>query len=143
MSSRLQMSNLDDLNNLLKSGAHPTATLDFFDPKALIYSCASGHFEVVKLFVENGADPNAKDDDNYDETALMKASRLGHFEIVKFLAEHGADPNAKNDDSETALMEASEKGHFEIVKFLVEHGADLNAKHIYIYMMERLLWKLL
>jgi ankyrin repeat protein len=124
MSSRLQRINLHDLNNLLKSGAHPNTTIDFLNPKALIYCCASGYFEVVKLFVENGADLNTVNIYGWwnckTETALMEAAFNGHFKIVKFLVEKSADPNAINKHGNTALMMASKEANFEIVKFLVE-----------------------
>ena len=60
----------------------------------LLLKC--GHFEIVKFLVENGADPNVKDD-FYGRTTLMFASQKGHFEIVKFLIENGADANTKDD----------------------------------------------
>jgi len=124
-----QEKNLDNLNNLLKSGADPNATFDFLDPKDLIYSCASGHFEIVKLFVENSSDSNTMN--NYAGwSALIEASLNGHFDIVKLLIEHGVDPNKKTitTSRNSAHMTASLNGHFDIVKFLIKNGADLNAK---------------
>ena len=52
-----------------------------------------GHFEIMKHLVENGADLNARDENN--DTALMKAFQKGRFDIVKYLVENGADVNAK------------------------------------------------
>ena len=53
-----------------------------------------GSFEMVKLLIANGADINAKNDDEW--TPLHIASRYGSFEIVKLLVEKGARCECKN-----------------------------------------------
>ena len=46
-----------------------------------------GNLEVVKLFIEKGADVDAKNEKG--ETALMFAT-MGRAEVVHYLKEHGA-----------------------------------------------------
>ena len=43
-----------------------------------------GHLEVVKLLVDRGGDPNAKDNSGY--TPLDLASRSKRYEVVKLLS---------------------------------------------------------
>ena len=61
-----------------------------------------GRLELVTYLVENGADLNARNENN--ETALNSASLNEHLEVVKYLIEKGADDvNAKNKYDNTAL----------------------------------------
>ena len=62
----------------------------------LIRASAYGHIDMVKKYIEDGANVNAKDDDG--NTALIMASWNGYIEVVRFLLKNGADVNAKNND---------------------------------------------
>ena len=98
---------------------------------SFLEACINGisNLETLMLFVEAGADVNAKGQNK--KTALILALRYVDFEKVKYLVENGADVNAKDNDNATALIEASEKGHFEIVKYLHQNGADVDVKDKY------------
>ena len=84
---------------------------------ALMKASQNGHKEIVEILLENGADVNVKNRDNW--TALMWASWNGYKEIVEILLENGADVNVKNRDNWTALMWASWNGYKEIVEILL------------------------
>ena len=47
-----------------------------------------GHLEVVRLLLENGADPNVRKD---HVTSLSQAQSGGHLEIVQLLLKYGAE----------------------------------------------------
>ena len=82
------------------------------------------YVEVAKVLIKNGADVNAKEDNNSGVSVLMWASQFGHTEIVRLLLKHGADVNAEYDGSTTVALDwASLYGHTEIVKLLIEAGA--------------------
>ena len=50
-------------------------------------AAGNGHFEIVKILAENGANIDAEN--KYDNTALMWASFNGHFDVVRFLQARG------------------------------------------------------
>ena len=60
----------------------------------LHYAADEGHTEVVELLIANGADMNAKDED--ESTPLHLAAYWGGKDIVELLIAAGADVNAKN-----------------------------------------------
>lgn len=92
--------------------------------KKLIRSAELGNLNVVKFFIENGANVN------YNRTqCLRNASSEGHLKIVEYLIKNGADVHA---DEEGALKLAVFNGYLEIVKFLIENGADYHIDNNYI-----------
>ena len=68
---------------------------------ALMIAILSGEEEVVKVLLENGADPNIVDKNLY--SPLMVAALNGNYEQVKLLLEHGAKKDLKNSDGRTAI----------------------------------------
>ena len=90
----------------------------------LMSAASNGDINAVKRLLNEGADVNAKNSDNW--TALTKAARDGNTEIVKLLIEKGADVHAKAYKGYSALMVAALGGNTEIVKLLIEKGADID-----------------
>ncbi|MEM2056872.1 MAG: ankyrin repeat domain-containing protein [Thermoproteota archaeon] len=48
-----------------------------------------GHLEMVKLFVEHGADVNIRN--RLGETPIFLACRNNHIDVVHYLIEHGTE----------------------------------------------------
>lgn len=93
--------------------------------------------DVVKDLLQQGADPDAADEDGY--SALIWAAGAGCNDTVAVLLEAGADPNLTNSDGNTPLIEAVlgdgygeiEEMHeifAEIAELLLEAGADAEAQ---------------
>lgn len=83
---------------------------------AVLYSDAA----MVGRLLEQGADPNARNDAN--ATALMWA--VGDLAKTRLLVEHGAEVNARSSDARTPLLIAATRaGNAPVVKYLLEHGA--------------------
>jgi ankyrin repeat protein len=86
----------------------------------------SGYLDVIKVFVEKGADAKAADKDGY--TPLHWAAEKGHLDVVKYLVEKGADAKAADKDGYTPLHMAAVQDYLDVVKYLVEEkGADVKA----------------
>ena len=90
----------------------------------LMYAAAAGSTEAMKLLLDRGANPNAKN--AFGATALMWAS--GDIDKVRLLLSKGANVNARSDFGRTPLMLAAlHDGSFEIAKLLIDKGADVSA----------------
>jgi len=87
---------------------------------ALTGAVASGHTEVSKWLLENGANANYRYANGY--SPLLTAAANGHLEILKALLAHGADLHAKTTDGKNAVAYAEERGHKEVAAFLLQQG---------------------
>jgi hypothetical protein len=85
----------------------------------IFHAACNGHVEIVKLLLQEGADPNARNIGS--NTALMLAARRGHIEVVKALIAGGVDVNACDRSGGTALDNARE--HPDIQRILRQAGA--------------------
>ena len=85
----------------------------------------SGHHDIVKILIDNGADIFSLD--KHDNSALETAAREGHAEVVKIFVSKMKKEElniTKDKYHQTALYKAAAKGHFEVAKILIEAGAD-------------------
>ena len=95
---------------------------------AIIAPAFSGNAELVKLLLEHGADPNAKN--NMGSPALFEAiiSYQKPYETVQALLDAGVDPNTLYTDVDStttsALLRAAAAGRWKICCLLIERGAD-------------------
>ncbi|RBR25720.1 uncharacterized protein FIESC28_01473 [Fusarium coffeatum] len=87
-----------------------------------------GHYTVVKLLLNKGAEIEAKDSE-YGLTPLLWAVRNGYKAVVEILLEKGADIEATDTKrDQTPLSWATEKGHDAIARLLLDKGAEIEAK---------------
>jgi ankyrin repeat protein len=90
----------------------------------LMYACVYSSPQGMKLLLDRGADPNAKND--VGSTALMWA--IGDMRKVRMLVSAGANVNARSNTGRTPLLlAAAHTGSAEKVKFLLDKGAEVNA----------------
>ena len=95
--------------------------------KELLDACTYGDIDKVTLFIKQGIDPNAED--NQGLTALHFASNYGHLEIVKLLTQYGANITTESfDKKRTALHLACQAGHFDVANFLINQKLNINAE---------------
>lgn len=91
---------------------------------ALIWASQNGHYSIVKLLIDRGAEIN-KPTGKRGWTALMAACKHKHAKIVELLIERGANVSQTTTDFEySALHIASDEGSLPIIKILVENGAN-------------------
>ncbi len=103
---------------------------DLFNRTPLFYAITKGKVDkgdIVKLLIENGADPNCLD--CWKNTPLHYAAASRHLVIAQMLIDsqnfNPENINAQNEDGETPLHVAIRKNRLDMVKLLIEKGADL------------------
>ncbi|MBN8555836.1 MAG: ankyrin repeat domain-containing protein [Deltaproteobacteria bacterium] len=101
----------------------------------LMNAAQSGTFEVAKIFIERGADVNAKNPQNCTSLNIASEATWGYGDIegraklVELLIEKGADIENRcvSNYNRTALISASMQGLLPVVKVLLKNKADVNA----------------
>jgi len=87
------------------------------DGRGLMHSASvNGHPRIVRLLIENGLDPNLKD--NNGLTPLHDASASGSVEVTQTLLELGADSSLSDKYKRTAFTVAWQYGYIEIMGIL-------------------------
>ncbi len=68
--------------------------------QAIHSAVAENHIDVVRVLLEHGGDPNAKQEGGF--APLHAAAQNGNVELHDLLVARGADPEAATDDGRTA-----------------------------------------
>jgi ankyrin repeat protein len=114
------------VEQLLRSDGSLARRLDSARVSPLSYAAREGHLHIVRLLLEQGADPNTPEEAASDGRALFGACYGNHLEVAQLLLEHGANPNAGMDSSGCCLT-IGEVCHGEQAKplqqLLRSHGA--------------------
>ena len=94
------------------------------DCTALWVAAAKGHFDVVRLLIEQNAEVDCRTSSN--STPLRAAAFGGYLDIVRCLVENGADVNAHACGNSTPLMTTCHNGHLDVASYLLKHDAHIN-----------------
>jgi cytohesin len=93
----------------------------------LHYAVNAGHYDIVWLLLDYGANPNARVGDWTGKTPLHLAVRNQNYDIAELLLNAGAKPDARDEWGRSPLHEAASSGNFLITHLLIERGANVNA----------------
>jgi hypothetical protein len=84
--------------------------------RALLVAALTGHKEIARILIDNGAEVDSRADDG--RTPLMLAAGKGDNDFVSFLLKAGADPTLTDKSGATATSLAAAKGHQEVAAHL-------------------------
>jgi len=93
---------------------------------ALAVAVKAGAYEVAKILISRGADPNIKN--NSGQSPLFLSCWCNFQAIVELLLESGAEINTLDQRGWSPLIIAAYNGHIEIVKLLLQYRADPTLK---------------
>lgn len=119
----IERGDLDLVKKLLEEGKSLN-TWNKNDWTPLFTAVTKENDELVRLFIEKGADVNFGNRYNFG-APLHEASAIGRCDFVKLFLENGAEVNKVSGPiRNTALFLASGKGHYDIVEVLLANKAD-------------------
>lgn len=84
------------------------------------------NLEIMKLLLENGANPDSRDQN--EPTPFLDACEAGNMEVAQLLLKYGASLKAK-DYHGKALHHAAIGGSIQMVDFLLEKGLKIDLKN--------------
>ena len=111
------------IERLLTLGASGNVLSNYFYGTPLHEAALKNHRSVIQLFLDKGADINARDAEN--QTALHKAAWNNCTSAMRLLLERGADPNARNLANQTPLDLARWRNHQEAIDLLMDFSASV------------------
>nr|XP_012418951.1 PREDICTED: ankyrin repeat and SOCS box protein 3 isoform X2 [Odobenus rosmarus divergens] len=113
---RMLLHAVDSSENYIK-----TKTFEGFC--ALHLAASQGHWKIVQILLEAGADPNATTLE--ETTPLFLAVENGQIDVLRLLLRHGANVNGSHSMCGwNALHQATFQENAEIIKLLLKKGAN-------------------
>ncbi len=124
-SNAISLNDIDHVKSELAKTPELAKRLNPARRSPLYLAARRGHMELVRLLLENGADPNLPEHCAPSGRALFEASARNDIEMMKLLIEHGAHADAYVDSSGNCLSIAQQGGEQEAatVELLKQHGA--------------------
>ena len=102
------------VRTFLNWGMNPNAVSQIGGITALRYAICGGHYDMVVMLLDRGADPS---------NGLGQAIQKNRLDIVELLIARGANVNAKSGYNSSPLQLAEGYGDKQIVQFLKSKGA--------------------
>lgn len=89
---------------------------------ALMWAAFSGHYEVAKSLIHQGANVDIRD--NTGASALIWAAERGKKEVALMLIQRGCNLDYQDSNGKTALIWSAIYGDEDVARSLIQHGAN-------------------
>lgn len=97
-----------------------------YDTAILLAARECKSTEMILFLLDNGANPNAMDDDNTTLLHYAVSGKGANEDVVRLLLDRGAKINARNFDATTPLhMAAKQTSNVNVIELLLERGANI------------------
>jgi ankyrin repeat protein len=118
---------IDAVRMMLKYKKKLNLNADVNGSTPLGFAVSGNHYDIAKLLLENGADPNCDiliTIRSYPRSALAEALYSDNKKMFNLLKKYGADINAKGQHGMTEFLRCDD---VEYLKKLIKVGADVHA----------------
>ena len=110
------------------------SNVDLFDTvgvNLLTRAVMTADYNIVKILLDNGANPNLINKTKTGSTPLMMASGYKSLKIAKLLLKKGADVNIPDNNGDPAIHWSAYYGNLTFTKLMLENGAKTDSKSIH------------
>lgn len=133
----LHLATYIDCEHLAKALIEKNAKVDVIGSDGstpLLLAAKLGNIKLAKVFIENGANVNVRNECESEDTPLHCAVCFGHIEVAKTLIKNGANVDAVNKNGNTPLGLATQENQVKLIKILKESGTNIDEvnKNVYI-----------
>lgn len=119
-----------EVQELLDSGVSPNCQ-DILKTTPLNAATTHGHFEIINLLLERGANINFESGDvlSFSRTPLAIACYNGDTKMAEYLIARGADVELMSGLYGNPIHAAIQSNNITLLEFLLKIGASIEAKH--------------
>ncbi len=121
-----QIGNRPAVEMLIKKGSDVHRCEVISGHSAILEATKMGHYEIVKLLIDSGADPEIKD--KFGFTPILMAVVEKQFNCLATLLGYGVILERRDDNFDTPLLAAIRCNNIEAVRLLISAGSDITVK---------------